>query len=252
MILLILLLTSILITPAFGMHNNYQKEVKINRVTTQTILKKIKGGCIGENTITLLELAEKKDPTNRALQAYIVGKTAYKMMQYAYTFDEFRRIECQACRAHDDEGQQVTEVMKTYWQQKKDPITNSIASKYYQALGFLLMMREPLYPSQLSAACINHDLHSLQLLLQAGCPTHNNNKAVDEQPLVYAAERAAATDDFTLLKSLIRHVPLNATFKHGDKEVTVAEYFQKRWQDILCEHSEKANVCKYIVDLLTN
>lgn len=176
----------------------------------------------------------------------------YKYYSHDDTYKLLVSIATQAHVANNREGQHVTEVMKAYWQQKKDPITHSIASKYYDALSFLIKVGEPLYSSQLIAACINKDLIALNMLIQAGCPTHNNNKGVDEQPLVYAVESAAGIEDFTLLKSLIAHVPLNATFKQGDKEVSVAEYFKKRWQDILCEHSEKATVCKYIVDLLTN
>lgn len=257
MIILVLLLTVLPVMPASAMLSNYEKEAKIKRVTTQTIVKKIKGGCIGENTDTLLETAKKNDPKNYALQAYIIGKTAHTMSQYKYyspgeTFNEFTRIACRACSAHDEEGQQVAEVMKAYWREKKDPVTYSIANKYHHALRFLIMVKEPLYPSQITAACIAHDARSLQLLLQAGCPPHDNNKKACEQPLVYAAEHAAEKADFTLLKSLIDHDNLKATFKQGEKDVTLAEYFQHRWSHMLERNTREAKVCKFIIDLLTN
>lgn len=248
MIIFALLLTVVLSMPAMEMHN-YQKEAAAKRATTQTILKKIRGGCVGENMTTLLDTVEKKDPKNWALQAYIVGKTAHIMETYPYyppgeTLSKFQYIACRANFPHDKEGQQVAEVMRAYWREKVDPITNSITSKYHRALRFLLTMKEPLYSSHAAVACSKGDTESLQLLLAAGCPTHNNGKEIYDQPLVHAAKHAEETDDFRLLTMLIPHENLKATFNYGLQDVTVADYLKKEWR-VLSPHQS------YIIHLLS-
>jgi hypothetical protein len=236
------LVASLLVPLADGMGHNYQKEAKIKKVTTQTIVKKIRTGCLGENTTTLLETIHKKDPTNHALQAYIVGKTwhimrQYKHYSYGQTIDEFKRIARKACQTHDKEGQEVAEVMECYFRscnqdkssggkllcywEGNNPIEMAVSMKYAAAVSFLISMQEPLLPSQIATACKKEDLTSLQLLLAAGCPTYNNNKGIEEQPLTHALK--IKNDQY--MKMLIPHVNLNATFKGDSREVTIPDYF---------------------------
>ncbi len=236
------LVASFLVTRAPGMGRNYQEEAKIKKVTTQTVLKKIRQGCVGENTNTLLEAVQKKDPSNHALQAYVVGKTWHTMRQYKHysygqTIDEFKRIARRACQTHDETGQEVAEVMECYFRScnhgkssgeklfqywsGNNPTEIAVSLKYRAAVSFLISMQEPLHPSHISTACQKEDIKILQLLINAGCPTHNNNKGIEEQPVTHALK----IKDEQYMKMLIPHVNLNATFKGDSREVTIPDYF---------------------------
>lgn len=242
MLISVLLLTILPVVPAFAMRNNYQKEAKAKRITTQIILKKIRGGCVGENTETLLDTAEKNDPTNYALQAYIVGKTWHTLRQYKYyshgqVIDMFKKIARSSCQTHDEEGQQMAEVMECYFRscshdktsgdkllcywEGNNPIEMAVSMKYAGAVSFLISMHEPLLPSQIITACQKQDIKSLQLLLDAGCPTHNNNKGIEDQPLTHALK----LKNDRCARMLTPFVNLSATFKSGSREVTIPEYF---------------------------